>query len=223
VTGKPIKFVGMGEKVSDLEAFHPDRVASRILGMGDILSLIEKAQGSIDQDEAEALQKKMQKAEFNLEDFRTQMRRLRKLGSLEGMLKLIPGMGDLRKQLGEMKMPEKEMGRMEAIINSMTPGERKNPKVMNANRKLRVAKGSGVKVQDVNALLKNFEQMQKMMKKMTSGGGLGGMKMPSGSGGMSLPGGMGGPGGLGLPAGMPKHGAKSATKKKKERRKKKRR
>ena len=226
VTGKPIKFVGMGEKVSDLEAFHPDRVASRILGMGDILSLIEKAQGSIDQDEAEALQKKMQKAEFNLEDFRVQMRRLRKLGSLEGMLKLIPGMGDLRKQLGEMKMPEKEMGRMEAIINSMTPGERKNPKVMNANRKLRVAKGSGVKVQDVNALLKNFEQMQKMMKKMTSGGGLGGMKMPSGPGGMSLPGGLGGPGGpsgLGLPAGMPKTGTKSATKKKKERRKKKRR
>ncbi|TVQ95658.1 MAG: signal recognition particle protein [Desulfovibrionales bacterium] len=221
VTGKPIKFVGMGEKASDLEVFHPDRVASRILGMGDILSLIEKAQGSIDQQEAEALQQKMQKAEFNLEDFRTQMRRLRKLGSLEGMLKLIPGMGDLRKQMGEMKMPEKEMGRMEAIINSMTPMERKNPKLMNAGRKLRVAKGSGVKVQDVNALLKNFEQMQKMMKKMTAGGGPGAMKMPTGGlGGLKMP---TGPGTPGLPAGMPATATRSMTKKKKERRKKKRR
>lgn len=199
VTGKPIKFVGMGEKTGDLEAFHPDRVASRILGMGDILSLIEKAQGSIDQKEALALEKKLKSAEFNLEDFRTQMRRLRKLGSLEGMLKLIPGMGGLSKQLGEMKAPEKEMGRMEAIINSMTPAERKTPKLMNASRKLRVAKGSGVQVQDVNLLLKNFEQMQKMMKKvMTAGPGA--LKMPSAPG---------------LPAVMPR--------KKKERRKKKRR
>lgn len=200
VTGKPIKFVGMGEKVGDLEVFHPDRVASRILGMGDILSLIEKAQGSIDQKEAEALEKKLKKAEFNLEDFRTQMRRLRKLGSLEGMLKLIPGLGDLRKQLGEMKVPEKEMGRMEAIINSMTPGERHNPKLMNASRKLRVAKGSGVQVQDVNLLLKNFEQMQKMMKKVMTAG----------------PGALKAPGGPGQPMAAPRR-------KKKDRRKKKRR
>jgi len=198
--GKPIKFVGMGEKVSDLEAFHPDRVASRILGMGDILSLIEKAQGSIDQEEAAALEKKLKKADFNLDDFRTQMRRLRKIGSLESMLKLIPGMGDLRKQMGEMKMPENEMSRMEAIINSMTPAERKTPKLMNAGRKLRVAKGSGVKVQDVNVLLRNFEQMQKMMKKMMNAGGPGALKAPTGPG---------------LPTVMPR--------KKKERRKKKRR
>jgi signal recognition particle subunit SRP54 len=204
VTGKPIKFVGMGEKVGDLEAFHPDRVASRILGMGDILSLIEKAQGSIDQKEAEDLENKLKKAQFNLEDFRTQMRRLRKLGSLEGMLKLIPGMGDLRKQLGEMKVPEKEMGRMEAIINSMTPAERQTPKLMNASRKVRVAKGSGVQVQDVNLLLKNFEQMQKMMKKMMTGGP-GALKASAGGQGMQ-----------GMPAMAPRR-------KKKERRKKKRR
>jgi signal recognition particle subunit SRP54 len=199
VTGKPIKFVGMGEKVSDLEVFHPDRVASRILGMGDILSLIEKAQGSINQQEAEDLEKKLRKAEFNLEDFRTHMRRLRKLGSLEGMLKLIPGMGDLRKRMGEMKVPEKEMSRMEAIINSMTPAERQAPKLMNASRKIRVANGSGVKVQDVNLLLKNFEQMQKMMKKVMTAG----------------PGALRAPAGPSLPAVMPR--------KKKERRKKKRR
>ncbi len=199
VTGKPIKFVGMGEKVGDLEVFHPDRVASRILGMGDILSLIEKAQGSIDQAEAEALEKKLKKAEFNLEDFRTQMRRLRKLGSLEGMLKLIPGMGDMRKQLGEMKVPEKEMSRMEAIINSMTPGERQSPKLMNASRKLRVAKGSGVQVQDVNLLLKNFEQMQKMMKKVMTAG----------------PGALKAPGSPGMPAVMPRRKKKDRRKKKK--------
>lgn len=199
VTGKPIKFVGMGEKVGDLEVFHPDRVASRILGMGDILSLIEKAQGSIDQAEAEALEKKLKKAEFNLEDFRTQMRRLRKLGSLEGMLKLIPGMGDMRKQLGEMKVPEKEMSRMEAIINSMTPCERQAPKLMNAGRKLRVAKGSGVQVQDVNLLLKNFEQMQKMMKKVMTAG----------------PGALKAPGSPGMPAVMPRRKKKNRRKKKK--------
>lgn len=203
VTGKPIKFVGMGEKVGDLEVFHPDRIASRILGMGDILSLIEKAQDSIDQKEAEALEKKLKKAEFSLEDFRVQMRRLRKLGSLEGMLKLIPGLGDLRKQMGEMKVPEKEMGRIEAIINSMTPAERQNPKLMNASRKLRVAKGSGMQVQDVNQLLKNFEQMQKMMKKMMTAGP-GALKMP------------------GAP-GLPTATSHAPARKKKDRRKKKRR
>jgi signal recognition particle subunit SRP54 len=207
VTGKPIKFVGMGEKVGDLEVFHPDRIASRILGMGDILSLIEKAQDSIDQKEAEALGKKLKKAEFNLEDFRIQMRRLRKLGSLEGMLKLIPGLGDLRKQLGEMNVPEKEMGRIEAIINSMTPAERQNPKLMNASRKLRVAKGSGRQVQDVNQLLKNFEQMQKMMKKMMTAGP-GALKMPAAPG---------------LPTALPTATSYASARKKKDRRKKKRR
>ena len=166
VTQKPIKFIGVGEKLSDLEVFHPDRVASRILGMGDILTLIEKAQSSIDAEEARELEKKLKKSQFDLEDFRTQMRRLRKLGSIEGLLKLVPGMGKLRDKLKDVKVPEKEMARVEAIINSMTPEERHDPKIINASRKQRIARGSGTSVQEVNQLLKNFEQMQKMMKKM---------------------------------------------------------
>ncbi|MDK2921076.1 MAG: signal recognition particle subunit [Desulfonauticus sp.] len=173
VTGKPIKFIGVGEKLKDLEIFHPDRVASRILGMGDILTLIEKAQSSIDEKEATKLEEKIKTAKFDLEDFRTQMRRIRKLGSIEGLLKLIPGMGKLRDQLKNVKIPEKEMVKIEAIINSMTQEERRNPKIINASRKERIAKGSGTTVQDVNALLKNFEQMRKMMQQMMGqmGGG----------------------------------------------------
>ncbi|MDQ7832984.1 MAG: signal recognition particle protein [Desulfovibrionaceae bacterium] len=174
ITGKPIKFVGMGEKLSDLEIFHPDRAASRILGMGDILTLIEKAQTDIDADEAAAMEKKLRKAEFNLEDFRTQMRRVRKLGSLEGILKLIPGMSQVRQKLGEVQMPEKEMARVEAIISSMTKKERVNPKIINQSRRERIAKGSGTTVLDVSQLLKNFTQMQKMMQRMMAGG-----KMPA--------------------------------------------
>lgn len=192
ITGKPLKFVGMGERLSELEVFHPDRIASRILGMGDVLTLIEKAQSTIDAQEAEALNKKFQKAEFDFEDFRTQMRRIKKLGSLEGIMKLIPGMGQIRKQMQDVQMPEKEMARIEAMINSMTMEERRNPKVMNPSRKQRIAKGSGTTVTDVNALLKNFEQMQKMMKKMMGG------KMPSMPQGMQMPGGM-----PGMPPGMP--------------------
>jgi signal recognition particle subunit SRP54 len=166
VTGKPIKFVGMGEKLSDLEVFHPDRVASRILGMGDVLTLIEKAQDTIDAKEAEELEKKFKRSEFNLEDFRSQMKKIRKLGSLEGIMKMIPGMGQMRKQLQDVKMPEKELTRIDAIISSMTLAEREDHKLISLSRKKRIATGSGTTVADVTALLKNFEQMQKMMKKM---------------------------------------------------------
>jgi len=166
VTGKPIKLIGVGEKLKDLEIFYPDRIASRILGMGDILTLIEKAKESIDDEEAVKLEEKIKTAKFDLEDFRTQMRRIRKLGSIEGLLKLIPGMGRLRDQLKNVKIPEKQMVKIEAIINSMTKEERKNPKIINASRKERIAKGSGTTVQDVNNLLTNFEQMRKMMQQM---------------------------------------------------------
>lgn len=193
ITGKPLKFVGMGERLSDLEVFHPDRIASRILGMGDVLTLIEKAQSTIDAQEAEALEKKFRKAEFDLEDFRTQMRRIKKLGSLEGIMKLIPGMGQVRKQLQDVQMPEKELARVEAMINSMTMEERRAPKIINPSRKQRIARGSGTSVTEVNQLLKNFEQMQKMMKKMMGG------KMPAMPQGARLP---GMPGGA-LPGGMP--------------------
>lgn len=209
VTGKPVKFVGMGEKLSDIEVFHPDRVAGRILGMGDMMTLIEKAQSTIKAEEAEELGRKFQKAEFDLEDFRTQMRRLKKLGSLEGLLKLIPGMGALREKLGEMNVPEKEMGRVEAIISSMTMQERRNPKVLNGSRRQRIARGSGTTVQDVNQLIKNFEQMRDMMKKVMGGGKpapAGKMpRMPKlpGMGGLGAMGAMGGMGGLGGLGGMP--------------------
>ncbi|MBA4358198.1 MAG: signal recognition particle protein, partial [Desulfovibrio sp.] len=174
VTGKSLMFVGLGEKLSDLEVFHPDRAASRILGMGDVMTLIEKAQGAMEQEEAEKLASKMQQATFDLEDFLTQMRRMRKIGSLESILKMVPGMGGMVKKLGDMQVPEKEIGRAEAIINSMTKKERQEPSLLNQSRRARVAKGSGVSVAEVGALLKNFDQMSKMMQQMLGGGG----KMP---------------------------------------------
>ena len=198
ITGKPLKFVGMGEKLSELEVFHPDRIASRILGMGDVLTLIERAQSTIDAKEAEALEKKFKKAEFDLEDFRTQMRRIKKLGSLDGIMKLIPGMGQIRKQMQDVQMPEKELSKVEAMISSMTMAERHEPKIINPSRKQRIAKGSGVSVTEVNQLLKNFEQMQKMMKKMMGG------KMPAMPQGARMPGMGGMPGGM---PGMPGMGA----------------
>jgi len=218
VTGKAIKFVGTGEKTADLEVFHPDRAASRILGMGDILTLIEKAQTDVDAEEAAVMERKLRKAQFTLEDFRTQMRRVKKLGSLEGILKLIPGMSQVRKQLGEIEMPEKEMARVEAIINSMTKAERAAPKLITTSRRERIARGSGTTVVDVSQLLKNFNQMQKMMQRMMGGKGMPGMpKMPPGMPGM--PPGMGGmptmPG-----SGLTAKNAKAAAKKKKEKRKK---
>ena len=206
-TGKSVKFVGMGERISELEPFIPDRVAGRILGMGDMLTLIEKAQTAIEAEEAEELARKFQKAEFNFEDFRTQMRRMKKLGSLEGLLKLIPGMGAIRQKIGDMSVPEKEMSKVEAMINSMTKQERLDPKIINASRKQRIAKGSGVTVAQVNQLLKQFDSMRGMMQRLTGGGG----KMPKGMPGMGgrmprLPGGaglspdaMGGLPGMGMP------------------------
>ncbi|MFP4316070.1 MAG: signal recognition particle protein [Desulfovibrionales bacterium] len=185
ITDKPIKFIGVGEKLNELEAFHPDRMASRILGMGDILTLIEKAQSEIDESEAQELEKKIKKAEFDLEDFRKQMRRLKKLGSLEGILKMIPGMGQLKEQMNNIKMPEKELDRVEAIINSMTPQERSAPSMINPSRRNRIAGGSGTTVAEVNQLLKNFSHMQKMLKKVSKGGG--GMPLPGG-GTMPVPG-----------------------------------
>lgn len=229
VTGASVKFVGMGEKLSEMEVFHPDRVAGRILGMGDVLTLIEKAQGSMEAEEAEALARKMQKAQFTLEDFRTQMRRIKQMGSLESILKMIPGMGGIREKLAAAgsAVPEKEMARTEAIINSMTMAERRNPDILNGSRRARIAKGSGSTVQQVNQLVRQFEQMRQMMKGMMGGGGKGGMggrmpRMPAGMGGA-----MPGMGGLGMGAGMAGMGGMpkstgSATKKKKKRDKPKR-
>ena len=232
VTGAPVKFVGMGEKLSEMEVFHPDRIAGRILGMGDVLTLLEKAQSTIEQEEAEALAKKMQKAKFDLEDFRTQMKRMRSMGSFESILKMIPGLGGIAKQLGEMKGHEKEIAKTEAIINSMTMKERRNPDIINPSRKVRIANGSGTKVQDVNQLLRQFDQMRKMMSGMLKGGKgkmppmpnmnqLGGMNRLGGMGGFGGLGNMGGLGGLGSLSGMPGSRGTSATKKKRDKDKKK--
>jgi signal recognition particle subunit SRP54 len=219
VTGKPIKLVGLGEKLSDLELFHPDRVASRILGMGDVLTLIEKAQTAYDADEAEKLAAKMRKAEFTLEDFRSQMRKVKTLGSMEGILKLIPGMGGVLKQLGDARIPERELRRTEAIIDSMTRRERNEPKIVSPSRRERIAKGSGTSVAEVSALLKNFDQMSKMMRQMMGGKGkVKGMpKMPRVPAGAGMPGMPGMPGAA--EAGQPKR--KLSKKAEKERRKKK--
>jgi len=172
VTGKPVKFVGVGEKLDALEPFHPERMASRILGMGDMLSLIEKAQTDFDEEEALRLQDKIKKREFDLEDFRQQLKQVKKLGSLESILGMLPGMGQL-KQLKKMKPDEKELVKVEAIINSMTRDERRNHKLINGSRRKRIARGSGTKVQDVNRLLKNFAQTKKMMEQFTRKGGRG--------------------------------------------------
>ncbi|HCF06339.1 MAG TPA: signal recognition particle protein [Desulfomicrobiaceae bacterium] len=220
ITGKPLKFVGTGERPSEFEVFYPDRIASRILGMGDVLTLIEKAQSTIDAKEAERIQDRMRKAEFDFEDFRTQMRRIRKLGSIEGLLALIPGMGKLRKQLQDVRLPDKEMAKVEAMINAMTVAERRNPKMIDVSRRQRIARGSGVTVADVNALIKNFEQMRGLMQQMLQG------KMPTAPGG-AAPGMPTMPGMPGLPgAGGGRRSAvdrdKLREKRKKERKQRKR-
>ncbi|MEN8211592.1 MAG: signal recognition particle protein [Thermodesulfobacteriota bacterium] len=168
VTGKPLKFIGVGEKAAALEAFHPDRMASRILGMGDTLSFIEKAQASVDEKEAKALEKKLRKNSFTLEDFRNQMKSVRKMGSIKDILGMIPGMN--KKQLKGINISDKEFNKIEAIINSMTPGERRVHTIIKGSRKKRIAKGSGTKVQDVNKLLKSYAQSMKMIKKFNKGG-----------------------------------------------------
>lgn len=168
VTGVPIKFIGLGEKLEPLEPFHPDRMASRILGMGDVLSLVEKAQATFDMEEAKKMEKKLRKDEFTLDDFLAQMQQVKKLGSLDNILGLIPGMGGLKKQLAgqDIDLDGKEMRQIEAIIKSMTPKERANIMIINGSRRKRIAMGSGTRVQDVNKLLKQFGEMKKMMKKM---------------------------------------------------------
>lgn len=197
ITGKPIKFIGAGEKTDALETFHPDRMAGRILGMGDVLSLIEEAETKLDQKKAQKFAKKVQKSgQFDLEDFLEQLQQINNMGGVGGLLGKLPGMGQLQGQI-DGDMAQKEFRRLEAIINSMTQKERKFPAVIKGSRKRRIANGSGTSVQDVNKLLKQFTQMQKMMKKMKGGGmknmmrGLAG-KMPPGMGGM----------GGGLPPGM---------------------
>ena len=174
VTGQPLKFIGVGEKLDALELFHPDRVAQRILGMGDVLSFIEKTQEVIDQKQAEEMQRKLIDNEFTLEDFRDQLRQLRKLGPLEGLLKMMPQVGML-KELKDVKVDEKEITRVVAIIDSMTPAERNNHMIINGSRRRRIARGAGASVQEVNQLLKQYTQARKMMK--TFSGGMLGKKL----------------------------------------------
>ncbi len=169
ITGKPIKFIGVGEKLKDLEPFHPDRMSSRILGMGDILTMIEKAQSVVDEEKAAELEKKLRKSEFTLEDFRDQMVQIRKMGSLSDLIKMIPGMSNI-KQLKNLEVDEKELITIEAIINSMTPQERRYHTLIKGSRRKRIAKGSGTSVQDINKLLRNYLQIVKMIKKMNKGG-----------------------------------------------------
>jgi signal recognition particle subunit SRP54 len=166
VTGKPVKFVGIGEKLDALEVFHADRLVSRILGMGDVLTLIEKAQSSIDEQEALKLQQKLKKNQYDLEDFRSQLQQMKKMGSLESIMGMIPGMGKMMKQMEGAQPSEKELKRIEAIIDSMTREERANPSVINGSRRLRIAKGSGVTVQEVNQLLKRFTEALKIVKQL---------------------------------------------------------
>jgi signal recognition particle subunit SRP54 len=169
ITGKPIKFIGVGEKLNQLEPFHPDRMASSILGMGDVLTLIEKAQSVVDEEEAAELEKKLRKNQFTLDDFRNQMVQIRKMGSLTDLIGMIPGMKQ-NKQLKNLEVDESELVRIEAIINSMTPRERAQHTIINGSRRKRIAMGSGTKVQDVNRLLKNYTQVMKMIKKFNKGG-----------------------------------------------------
>jgi signal recognition particle subunit SRP54 len=167
VTGKPIKFVGMGEKLDQLEDFHPERMASRILGMGDVLTLIEKAQANVDQEKAKEMEHKMRTASFTFDDFLEQMGQVRNMGPLEDLIGMMPGANKI-KGMKDLKIDEKQLGHVEAIIQSMTKEEKIHPEVINASRRKRIAKGSGTSVQEVNRLLKQFEEMKKMMKQMTN-------------------------------------------------------
>ncbi len=182
VTGKPIRFIGTGEKLDALEPFYPDRVVSRILGMGDVMSLVEKAEQVYDAEEAQKLEKKLKKNAFTLEDFKDQLKQIQQMGSMEQLLGMIPG----AKKLKGLKVDERAFVRIEAIINSMTPRERERHNIVNSSRKKRIANGSGTSVNDVNKLLKQFSQMQKMMKKMASGKMRGGPNLGSLMGGRGL-------------------------------------
>jgi len=186
VVGVPIAFVGAGERLEDLELFHPDRIVSRMLGMGDVLTLIEKAEQAVDEEEAEALEEKLRRNEFTLEDFRSQLKTIKRMGPLESILGMIPGLGNL-KQLAQQKPDEKQLGRVEAIILSMTPEERRNHAIINGSRRRRIARGSGTTVEDVNRLLKQFTEMRKVLQMMGQGGlpgmkgGLKSLRMPPGA------------------------------------------
>jgi signal recognition particle subunit SRP54 len=177
VVGVPIAFVGSGERLQDLEPFHPDRVVSRVLGMGDVLSLIEKAEQAVSLEDAERLEEKIRLDDFTLEDFRDQLRTIKRMGPLDQILGMLPGMGSL-KQLSEAKagMDEKQLTRIEAMIDSMTPRERRNHQIINGSRRKRIARGSGTSVEEVNRLLKQFLQMRKMLKMVGGMAGLGGKK-----------------------------------------------
>jgi len=166
VTGKPIKFAGTGEKLEDFEPFHPERMTSRILGMGDVVSLVEKAAEAVDLEDAKKLEEKMRKGQFTLEDFLEQLRQMKKLGSLESIVGMLPGGAEMLKQQGDLSKQEREFRRMEGMVCAMTPQERRNPQILNAKRRTRIAKGSGVTVTEVNTMLNKFSQMQQMMKKM---------------------------------------------------------
>ena len=185
VVGKPIKFMGIGEKLEDFEPFHPERMAQRILGMGDVVTLVEKAAQAVDMDDAMRLEEKMRKGQFNLQDFLDQLRMMKKLGPLEGLVGLMPG-GDQMVKGADFSKSEKEFRRMEGILCAMTPGERKTPQILNARRRQRIAKGSGVNVAEVNTVLRRFDEMQQMMRKLGKfqkmmgkfGGKMPGGKMP---------------------------------------------
>jgi signal recognition particle subunit SRP54 len=179
VTGKPIKFIGVGEKIDALEPFHPDRMASRILGMGDILSLIEKAEASYDQAKATQLAEKLKTADFTLEDFQDQLEQMQKIGPLDEILRMIPGMGRI-KGAGDMKVDDHRLRQVDAIISSMTPEERRNPGIIDGSRRRRIARGSGVKVQDVNVLLRQFNQVKGFLKQFGAGGKAGRRAMRKG-------------------------------------------
>lgn len=219
VTGKPIRFVGLGEKMDALEEFHPGRVAGRILGMGDIVSLVEKAQETLEAEAAERMMKRFQKGQFNMNDLKGQLEQMIRMGGMQGLMGMMPGMARMQKQMDEAGLDDKVIRRQIALIDSMTRKERRNPELLQASRKKRIAAGAGQEVQDVNRLLKMHRQMADVMKKMGGmgkkgllRGGLGallgkggaGMGQMPGGGGMpgGLPGGMGGPGGLALPPGL---------------------
>jgi len=172
VVTKPIKFVGTGEKMEAIDVFHPARMADRILGMGDIVSLVERAQEQFDEEEAKRLQKKIQKNKFDFDDFLGQIQQIKKMGNIKDLAAMIPGVG---KQLKDIDIDDNAFKSIEAIIRSMTPKERQNPEILNQSRRMRIAKGSGTTVQEVNRLMKQFDQMRKMMK-MVTGGGFGGMR-----------------------------------------------
>jgi signal recognition particle subunit SRP54 len=167
VTGKPILYASTGEKLGDFERFHPDRMAQRILGMGDVLSFIEKAEQTVDEDDAKRLEQKLRKNQFTLDDFLDQLKRIRKMGPLTNLLGMIPGLAG--HQLSKMQVDERELDRVQAIILSMTPYERRHPEVIKGSRRVRIAKGSGVTVQQVNQLIKQFDQMRKMMRGLSQG------------------------------------------------------